>query len=602
MEQLNTNDNLNRNSMSSTSRNDDMFTPVGLDKLNYIKVVGVGGGGGNAVNHMMEEGIQGVDFVLCNTDYQALVKSAVPIKIHLGKRELGAGNDPAVGRQAAEESRDDISNLFDEKTKMLFVTAGMGGGTGTGAAPVVAQIAREKGVLTVGIVTIPFECEGRRRKQQALAGIEELKKNVDTLIVISSDKLRDEYGNMKLTEAFKKADDVLTTAAKGIAEIITVTGYVNVDFEDVKTVMQNSGKAIMGTGHASGEGRARKAIESAIISPLLNDSDIKGAKNVLLYITSGTDEVSLDEVVEMTEYTQEICGNMSDVIWGNGVDESLGDAISVTLIATGFEGEGSTIWNRTPRAIVNNETACRNGGVEKPATELERGNGTKIVHSLDETAETPETKPEIPTPCVEPVVEETDIAVELVVETTIEPEPEPIQGETKQDNTEEPTHIIHSLDEQEENSFFTVENETPKPEQNIKTTSPSSTNEENPDQGLKKFDNPFRQDDDDESFEISSKHNGNFRAETKTSRETEVITVEKPKNETDPKEELKKQRLRALSLNFRTQKGIEELENQPAYLRRDVDIEEKDQDDLSHYSSSKKGISSENPFLHDNVD
>ena len=216
---------------------DELFKPVGVEKPNYIKVIGVGGGGGNAVNHMMEEGIQGVDFVLCNTDYQALQRSRVKTTVHLGKRELGAGNDPAIGREAAEMSRDEIDALLDENTKMLFVTAGMGGGTGTGAAPVVAKLAKDKGILTVGIVTMPMEREGRRRKLQALAGIDELKKCVDTLILISTDKLRDQYGNMKLSEAFKKADDVLATAARGIAEIITVPGYVNVDFEDVKTVM-----------------------------------------------------------------------------------------------------------------------------------------------------------------------------------------------------------------------------------------------------------------------------------------------------------------------------------------------------------------------------
>ncbi|MBQ5548542.1 MAG: cell division protein FtsZ, partial [Prevotella sp.] len=313
-----------------------MFKPVGVEKPNYIKVVGVGGGGGNAVNHMMEEGIQGVDFILCNTDYQALLKSQVKTTVHLGKRELGAGNDPNIGREAAEMSRDEIEALLDDDTKMLFVTAGMGGGTGTGAAPVVAKLAKDKGILTVGIVTMPMEREGRRRKLQALAGIEELKKCVDTLILISTDKLRDQYGNMKLSEAFKKADDVLATAARGIAEIITVPGYVNVDFEDVKTVMKDSGKAIMGSGTAEGEDRAEKAIKDAIHSPLLNDSNIEGAKNILLYITSGTNEVSLDEVDEILEIAQNACGNNSDVIWGNGTDESLGEALSVTLIATGF--------------------------------------------------------------------------------------------------------------------------------------------------------------------------------------------------------------------------------------------------------------------------
>ena len=234
-------------------------------------------------------------------------------------------------------SRDEIEALLDEETKMLFVTAGMGGGTGTGAAPVVAKLAKDKGILTVGIVTMPMEREGRRRKLQAMAGIEELKKCVDTLILISTDKLRDQYGNMKLSEAFKKADDVLATAARGIAEIITVPGYVNVDFEYVKTVMKDSGKAIMGSGTAEGEGRAEKAIKDAIHSPLLNDSNIEGAKNILLYITSGTNEVSLDEVDEILEIAQNACGNNSGVIWGNGTDESLGEALSVTLIATGFK-------------------------------------------------------------------------------------------------------------------------------------------------------------------------------------------------------------------------------------------------------------------------
>ena len=276
--------------MINQNAHDELFKPVDVEKPNYIKVIGVGGGGGNAVNHMMEEGIQGVDFVLCNTDHQALLKSRVKTTVHLGKRELGAGNDPNIGREAAEMSRDEIEALMDDNTKMLFVTAGMGGGTGTGAAPVVAKMAKDKGILTVGIVTMPMEREGRRRKLQALSGIEELKKCVDTLILISTDKLRDQYGNMKLSEAFKKADDVLATAARGIAEIITVPGYVNVDFEDVKTVMKDSGKAIMGSGVAEGEGRAEKAIKDAIHSPLLNDSNIEGAKNILLYITSGTND------------------------------------------------------------------------------------------------------------------------------------------------------------------------------------------------------------------------------------------------------------------------------------------------------------------------
>ena len=277
-----------------------------VEMPNIIKVIGVGGGGGNAVTHMFTEGIQGVDFILCNTDKQALEKSPVANKIHLGKRLLGAGNKPEEGHKAAIETTDELREILSKDTKMLFITAGMGGGTGTGAAPVVAEIARELDILTVGIVTLPFSFEGKRRQQQAQLGIEELRKHVDALLVISNDKLRQEHGDMKLTQAFKKADDVLKTAAKGIAEIITVTGYVNVDFKDVNTVMRDSGKAIMGSGYAEGENRATKAVEEAVHSPLLDDSDIRGAKNILVYITSGTEEVTLDEVTDITEYVQEL--------------------------------------------------------------------------------------------------------------------------------------------------------------------------------------------------------------------------------------------------------------------------------------------------------
>jgi cell division protein FtsZ len=302
----------------------------------FIKIIGVGGGGSNAVTHMYNLGIQGVDYCICNTDSQALDTSPVPVKVHLGKRELGPGNIPAVGREAALETVDEIKELLEHHTKMVFITAGMGGGTGTGAAPVVAQVAQELDILTVGIVTLPFGFEGRKRMQQALEGLEEMRKHVDTLLIISNDKLREEYGNMKLTEAFKRADDVLTTAAKGIAEIITVTGYINVDFEDVNTVMRRSGKAIMGSAKAEGENRALNAIEDAMRSPLLNDSNIAGAQNILLYITSGEDEVSLDEVLEITDYIQQTCGNTAEVIWGNGKDDTLGNNIAITIIATGF--------------------------------------------------------------------------------------------------------------------------------------------------------------------------------------------------------------------------------------------------------------------------
>ncbi|HJW29578.1 MAG TPA: cell division protein FtsZ, partial [Saprospiraceae bacterium] len=305
-----------------------------------IKVLGVGGGGSNAVSYMFKQGINGVDFAICNTDNQAMEGSPVPVKIRLGPELTGgrgAGSRPQMGKQACIESIDAIRDFIMDGTKMLFVTAGMGGGTGTGAAPIIAKAAREADILTVGIVTLPFTFEGSRRKRQALEGLEEMKANVDALIVISNDKLRELHGDLKLSDAFSKADNILTTAARGIAEIITMEGYVNVDFEDVNTVMRESGVAIMGTASFEGEHRARKAVQAALNSPLLEDNDIRGAQHILLNISSGRVEVTMDEVFEITEYVQAEAGFGTDLIWGNCYDESLGEKLSVTIIATGFE-------------------------------------------------------------------------------------------------------------------------------------------------------------------------------------------------------------------------------------------------------------------------
>lgn len=305
-----------------------------------IKVLGVGGGGSNAVSYMYKQGITGVDFAICNTDNQAMETSCVPVKIRLGPELTGgrgAGSRPQMGKQACIESIDDIRHFILDKTKMLFVTAGMGGGTGTGAAPIIAKAAREADILTVGIVTLPFTFEGSRRKRQALEGLEEMKNNVDALIVISNDKLRDIHGDLRLSDAFSRADNILTTAARGIAEIITMPGYVNVDFEDVNTVMRDSGVAIMGTASFEGENRARRAVQAALNSPLLEDNDIRGAQHILLNISSGREEVTMDEIFEITEYVQAEAGYGTDLIWGNCVDESLGEKLSVTIIATGFE-------------------------------------------------------------------------------------------------------------------------------------------------------------------------------------------------------------------------------------------------------------------------
>lgn len=327
------------------------------EEQSIIKVIGVGGGGSNAVNHMYNQGIVGVDFAICNTDAQSMEISKVPVKIQLGPsltEGRGAGSKPQVGEQACLESIEEVKSFLMMNTKMLFITAGMGGGTGTGAAPVIAKAAKELDILTVGIVTIPFNFEGRVRCNHAKEGLEKLKENVDALIVISNNKLREIYGNLELSRAFANADNILTTAAKGIAEIITVPGFINVDFEDVNTVMRNSGVAIMGAAVAEGENRARKAIDMALNSPLLEESDIRGAKQILLNVTSGEKEVTMDEIFEITEYIQNEAGEDSNLIWGNCVDKSLGEKVSVTLIATGFEDNAKS-WSTPNTKSVNKE-------------------------------------------------------------------------------------------------------------------------------------------------------------------------------------------------------------------------------------------------------
>lgn len=313
------------------------------NKSSIIKVIGVGGGGGNAVNHMFRQGITDVDFIICNTDAQALDKSEIPVKIQLGENLThgrGAGNKPEQGRQAAIESIDKITEILSHNTQMVFITAGMGGGTGTGAAPVIAEEAKELGILTVGIVTLPFRFEGKRRTNQAIDGLNEMRKYVDALLVINNEKLREMHGDLPLSQAFGKADDVLAIAAKGIAEIITVHGFVNVDFADVYTVMSNSGVALMGSATASGDNRAINAIEEALSSPLLNNNDIRGAKNILLNIASATShEVKMDEIEQITDYIQEAAGMNADIIWGNTLDDSLDEELNITIIATGFKND-----------------------------------------------------------------------------------------------------------------------------------------------------------------------------------------------------------------------------------------------------------------------
>ena len=337
---------------------DNITFDLPKNQSNVIKVIGVGGGGSNAINHMFNQGIQGVDFIVCNTDAQALQNSPVPIKIQLGvslTEGLGAGANPEIGQQSALESIDEIEKLLDNNTKMVFITAGMGGGTGTGAAPVIAQLAKERDILTVGIVTIPFQFEGKVRQQQASKGVEKLRKVVDSLIVINNNKLREVYGNLGLKAGFSKADEVLATASRGIAEVITKHYTQNIDLKDAKTVLSDSGTAIMGSATADGEDRAKQAIISALDSPLLNDNKISGAKNVLLLIVSGDNEITIDEIGEINDYIQTEAGHSANIIMGVGEDAQLGDAISVTIIATGFniEQQKEIVNSSEPNKIIH---------------------------------------------------------------------------------------------------------------------------------------------------------------------------------------------------------------------------------------------------------
>ncbi len=375
--------------MSNSSEFDNISFDLPKNQSNVIKVIGVGGGGSNAINHMFQAGINGVDFVICNTDSQALDNSPVPNKIQLGvslTEGLGAGANPEVGEQAAMESMEDIKQMLDNTTKMIFITAGMGGGTGTGAAPVIAKFAKEMDVLTVGIVTMPFNFEGKMRCDQAQRGIEKLRNNVDSLIVINNNKLREVYGNLGFKAGFSKADEVLATAARGIAEVITHHYTQNIDLRDAKTVLSNSGTAIMGSAISSGSARANEAIMKALDSPLLNDNKIHGAKNVLLLIVSGAQEITIDEIGEINDHIQIEAGHGANIIMGVGEDESLGEAIAVTVIATGFNIEQQDdIVNTESKKIIHNLE-------EGQKAEMELMSRNKTVHVLED--DQPEEKPQ----------------------------------------------------------------------------------------------------------------------------------------------------------------------------------------------------------------
>ena len=403
--------------------NDSEFGNISFDlpknQSNVIKVIGVGGGGSNAINHMFKQGIKGVDFIICNTDAQALANSPVPNKIQLGvnlTEGLGAGANPEVGQQSAIESVDEIEKMLDTNTKMIFITAGMGGGTGTGAAPVIAQLAKERDILTVGIVTIPFQFEGKVRQEQALQGVERLRKQVDSLIVINNNKLREVYGNLGFKAGFSKADEVLATASRGIAEVITHHYTQNIDLKDAKTVLSNSGTAIMGSAVAAGEDRAKVAIKNALDSPLLNDNKITGAKNVLLLIVSGSQEITIDEIGEINDFIQMEAGFNANIIMGVGEDEALEDSVSVTIIATGFNAEQQ-------HEIVNTEP-------------------NKIIHSLEDEQK-----------IVKNLIDKTNFNIEVEAE-----EVSPTQAES----TSSPSAQVETVisEEKEEKIIFSLEEAT----------------------------------------------------------------------------------------------------------------------------------------------
>jgi len=546
------------------------------ERPSIIKVIGVGGGGSNAVNHMYRLGIKGVDFLVCNTDHQALEISPVPLKIQLGPsltEGRGAGSMPEVGKNAAIENIEEIRSILRDNTKMVFITAGMGGGTGTGAAPIIAGVAKEMGILTVAIVTIPFSFEGKKRKGQADLGIEELKRNVDTLLVICNDKLREIHGDLKLRDAFGYADNILATAAKSIAEIISKTLHINVDFADVQTVMKESGVAIMGSAIAAGENRAMIAVKNALDSPLLNDNNIEGARYILLNITSGDLEVTMDEMAEITDYIQEQAGMSAEVIMGVGNDDSLGEGIGVTIIATGFKTKDQfvTILPQEEKKVVYDI----NGGILNKEKEIE-----PVVPQEQKTNV-------IPQPVSKPLPME---EVPPVSKTNI-----PVQEPQKP----EPT-VIYYL--HEEDTVAKAE-ETPP----VTDNEPRIIVKENIQQE-KEPEKTF-------IFDVASPVLNENKIENKPAEPARITTrieIESEKVEEDPYQRAKNRinLLREMSMKMNTPGGISDLEKEPAYKRKNIKLEDVPSSDdtqvsrftLSSDQDNKPEIRPNNTFLHDRVD
>ena len=638
---------------------DNILFDMPKSKSNSIKVIGVGGGGSNAVNHMFTQDIKGVDFVICNTDAQALENSPIPNKIQLGANltsGLGAGANPEVGEQAARESMEEIQQMLNTQTKMVFITAGMGGGTGTGAAPIIAKIAKDMNILTVGIVTMPFLFEGKRRSKQAQSGIDALRENVDSLIVINNNKLREVYGNLGFKAGFSKADEVLSTAARGIAVVITHHYKQNIDLHDAKTVLSNSGTAIMGSAKEEGTNRAKNAIIKALDSPLLNDNKITGAKNVLLLIVSGTNEVTLDEIGEINDYIQTEAGYDANIIMGIGEDNELGDAISVTVVATGFAADQQN-------AITNTETK-------------------KIVHILEEgqkaTYDFSDEKMVSQTPITENPLEKSEeritypleddsskmsisekrelLNLELIPTTDLIKNINVVYEEISTEEIFEGDFIITNVSQKKEHPAITKEDETssdllfdfplnkakeqifPDAKTPLELTEDILNMEVNDLEEIR-----AKSDDSKKTYFVLKDSNAvaeptieksssglkseeilegdEFEFELKSVQTKEVINeIPIESEEISPLsftiEELKKRaderRLRMNRFNYKfsdqAKKNIEDLEKQPAYKRRGVEIDStekaisKSKTSLTKDDDDDIQPKSSNSFLHDNVD
>jgi len=559
------------------------------ENSSIIKVIGVGGGGGNAVNHMYKQGISGVDFIVCNTDAQALELSPIPNKVQLGAsltEGMGAGADPDVGENSAIESIEDIKRMLGTNTKMLFITAGMGGGTGTGASPVLAKAAKELGILTVAIITTPFTFEGKRRRMQAEEGLGELRKYVDSYLVISNDRLREIFGNLTMTAAFAKADDILTTAAKGIAEIITIPGYVNVDFKDVRTVMNDSGVAIMGNAIATGEQRALDAVTGALASPLLKDNEIEGARYILLNITSGKREVTMDEVAIVTDYIQEKAGLSADLIWGNCIDENYDEELSVTIIATGFQTSEERVKEKEKEKIAIPLTPeVQTSAFVKPVSQNQFAERPAVDQSAfvksTQPVENPSAQPPqdlfsnktVTSPSTAAVAENSDKIIRHTLEFDNSSEVEEVEEDSNPHGFELKT--TPSLFEFKLPTVF----DAYKPAEEQQEEEAPISNE-----ALEQF--PVAE----VELEEAKKEEINFEDQLLKTKERIL-------------------RLKELSMKLKSSNGLQELENEPAYKRKQKTLEDvphSSQSQVSRFTLSfddgETEIRPNNSFLHDNVD